>query len=161
MCTGIGLQVMKESPDVVLTKVVVQEPPMIMKPATIYQALKRFPGVNCTYVLWEFTALTEGVMGVGNPPFQITVRGWGRLQPAKLGDGTAGALFHEASTTTLTILDPRSSPMTTETSEEPGAHREIGILTRLFASLYQQKQASMRQVIENLVLDATLAANRV
>lgn len=153
------LQVVEQSPDVILSKVTVQEPPMMTKPTTIYQAMRRRSGPDCCYVEWEFTALTVGGMGVGYPPFQLTIRGRGRLLPATLCCGSVGSVFHEVSTTTLTVVNsPRAEAVTEAGSPSPNVHREIAILTRVFESLYQQKHASMRQVIENLLLDATLTA---
>jgi hypothetical protein len=150
------LQVIKQSSDLVLSKVTVQEPPMINKPTTVYQALRRRSGDDCCYIEWEFTTLAAGPMGVGYPTLQVTIRGQGRLQPATLCCGSVGSVFHEVSTTTLTVVDP--STVTAAASPSPNAHREIAILTRVFASLYQQKHASMRQAVENLLLDATLTA---
>lgn len=153
-------QVLKESPDVVMAKTVVQDPPMIMKPATIFSVMKRLPSANSSRFVCQFTALTDGSMGVGYPPFQITLRVWAQIQPAVLSDGTVGTALHEFSSAKLTILDPRSSN-STDMAAEPGTHREISILTRLLVSLVQQKRASIHQVIENLVVDAALANKHV
>jgi hypothetical protein len=133
---------------------------MIMKPATVFSVIKRLTRANSACFVCQFTALTEGAMGDGYPPFQITLRVWAQIQPAILGDGTIGSVLHEVSSAKLTILDPRSSN-SNETAADSGTHREISILTRLLVSFIQQKRASIHQVIENLVVDAAFVTKHV
>lgn len=141
---------------------VVHDPSGTDKPVTTHQAVKRFAGANCTNVVWESTTTVVGAAFAAYPPFQLTARGWARLLPTRLDDGSFGTVAHEVKAITLTLLEPvRGLPRGNGRGMKPVvADREVAPLMGLLPTLVLQKDAQTHQVIENVLLDASVAARR-
>lgn len=140
------------SNEFVLSKLRATAPPFIQEPTTAYQAVKRFPGDNCGRIVSEFSAVVPGSPESNVPPFRMVSRSWGRLRPIKMENGQIGSVMEERLLTNVTLLKP-TTPV-----EKKTKHCEIDILVRLLVSIYKEKQALMRQVIENKLIDAVIAA---
>lgn len=139
------------SNEFVLNKLCSTAPPIVPEPTIAYQAVKRFPGNKCEYIISEFMATVSGSPLAKSPPFQMLSRSWGRLSPHALDDGHPASMMEEHITSVITLLKPENE------SEVNAEHYEIDILVRLLASIHKEKRAAIGQVIENRLVDAALS----
>jgi hypothetical protein len=146
----------------VLSKTIAHEPSASNEPVTIYQVAKRFTGRSNTNVVWESTTMVPGEAFASQSPFQVTTRGWVRLLPARLGDGSIGAVAHEVKTMALTCDGPvLGSPRETQSGKPlTAADRAVAHLITLLPMLVDKKEAQAHQAVENVLLDASIAASR-
>lgn len=145
-----------------LSKIDAHEPSASNEPVTIYQVVKRFPSRNSTNVVWECAATVAGGAIAARSPLQVTAGGWARLLPMSLKDGSIGAVVHEVKTITLTPVEPALSSPQGMQSDKPStvANSAVASLVRLLPMLVDKKEAQAHQVMENVLLDAFIAAKR-
>lgn len=151
--TATCSQVALESTDLVLIKHLVKHPPVVAAPTIVHQAIRRLPGVECVYGVSEVSAVVSG-KAAATQPFRLTARGWGRVRPKKLQDGTTGSVYEELTTSTVTLLHPETSKRKRGTSMS----REIDLFIQLFVALWKEKHSILHQLMENQLMDAAIAA---
>lgn len=133
-----------------LTKLVDHATSTIASPTVLYQAVKRFPGKDCVFIVWEISALLSGNSGTWPTNAGIISRGWGRLRPLWLRNGSVGSVREEYSLSSLTALNPSEQGIID--------HHKLSLLIEMIMTIGKEKRAKVNQLMENLLVDATVAA---
>lgn len=140
------MQVVDSTSDTAMLKMRAAVPPIVVTPATVYQAIKWLRDEDGEHAVWEMTASTGPSTGTF-PPLALTVRVWLSIHQTTMPDGSLGSEMREFAMLTAINSSGRKS---THLAGDPKSK-----LSESIAAAYHEMHLYAHQTLENLLLDAT------